>query len=122
METFTVVVAGYAEFIALVFAIIGAVIISFGSIVALIHFLKGFFEKHQPSDKFAEVHIDTVRVEYGRYINLGLEFFIAKDVLETIFVPTWTQIGQLFALVVIRTIISYFLMHEIEKIEDNNKE
>ncbi len=118
METLIAIFAEGADVFSLVFGVVGGLIISAGAVLALFRFLVGAIStNHKKSDPFAKKSLDPIRVEFGRYINLGLEFFIAKDVLETMFLPTWTDIGQLFALVIIRTMISYFLMHEIEKIE-----
>lgn len=98
--------------------VLGAVMIFVGVVVALARFLGDVFRRNEKRDKHAvERKLDPIRVEFGRYINFGLEFFIAADVLETMFLPTWNEIGQLFALVVIRTVISYFLIYEIHKIE-----
>lgn len=50
----------------------------------------------------------------GTYILLGLEVLIAADIIESIMNPTLEDILVLAAVVVIRTIISYFLGKEIE--------
>jgi uncharacterized membrane protein len=40
---------------------------------------------------------------------------IAADIVESIIKPTFEDIGKLAALVVIRTVISYFLGKEIDQ-------
>jgi uncharacterized membrane protein len=50
----------------------------------------------------------------GSYILLSLEVLIAADIVESIIKPTLQDIGKLAALVIIRTVISYFLHKEIE--------
>lgn len=106
------------EIFSLTFSIIGGVIIAGGAFFALVSLIKGLLSNRPNNKSFTYTYLDPLRIEFGRYINLGLEFLIAKDVIETMFLPTWTDIGQLFALVVIRTLISYFLMHEIKSIGD----
>ncbi|ELC8442770.1 DUF1622 domain-containing protein [Clostridium perfringens] len=54
----------------------------------------------------------------GTYILLGLELLICADIIESILNPTFHDIIVLASIVVIRTVISYFLNKEIE----SNKE
>ena len=46
-----------------------------------------------------------------------MEFELAADILRTAVAPTWTEIGQLAAIAVIRTALNYFLQQEIDKAE-----
>ncbi|MCX5701173.1 MAG: DUF1622 domain-containing protein [Candidatus Omnitrophica bacterium] len=52
----------------------------------------------------------------GSYLVLGLEFFIAGDIIKTVITPTWDSVGILGAIVVIRTVLSYFLTKDLKKI------
>jgi uncharacterized membrane protein len=56
-----------------------------------------------------------IRNFLGSYVLLGLEILIAADIIETIIHPTFADIVRLAVVVIIRTIISYFLNMEIEK-------
>jgi len=67
------------------------------------------------------VPLDDIRFEVGRYLLLGLEFFIAADVVHTIVQPTLEEVAVLGAIVIIRTIISYFLTHEIAFVEGSQR-
>jgi uncharacterized membrane protein len=40
---------------------------------------------------------------FGGWLLLGLEFELAADIVRTAIAPTWTEIGQLGAIAVIRT-------------------
>ena len=66
----------------------------------------------QPQDAKEEV-----RLKLGRWLAVALEFELAADVLRTAVAPTWNEIGQLAAIVVLRTILNYFLQKEIDKAE-----
>ncbi|MFH1426816.1 MAG: DUF1622 domain-containing protein [Candidatus Kerfeldbacteria bacterium] len=110
-------ISSVADIAAIAAGVLGAIMIILGTLIATGRFVQGLFQKHHPDVNIAKARLDPIRFEFGQYINFGLEFFIAKDVLETMFLPSWTEIGQLFALVVIRTVISYFLIYEIHKIE-----
>ena len=56
---------------------------------------------------------ETVRHHFGSYILLGLEFLIAADVIETIIKPSLQDVAILGSIVVIRTILSFFLNREL---------
>ena len=58
---------------------------------------------------------EAVRLELGRWLALALEFELAADILRTAVAPTWNEIGQLAAIVVLRTALNYFLQQEIDK-------
>jgi uncharacterized membrane protein len=58
---------------------------------------------------------DNVRIRLGRWLALALEFEIAADILRTTITPTWNQIGQLAAVVILRTVLNHFLQKDIEK-------
>jgi|HubBroStandDraft_6_1064221.scaffolds.fasta_scaffold49682_3 uncharacterized membrane protein len=55
-----------------------------------------------------------VRTRFGIWLLLGLEFELAADIVRTAIAPSWTDIGQLAAIAVIRTALNYFLEAEIE--------
>jgi uncharacterized membrane protein len=68
----------------------------------------------------AHTHQDAkeqVRLRLGRWLAVALELELAADVLRTAVAPTWNEIGQLAAIVVLRTVLNYFLQKEIEKAE-----
>jgi uncharacterized membrane protein len=82
---------------------------------ALWLFVKGAFPRvgvreHQ-DDK------EKVRLRLGRWLTVALEFELAADVLRTAVTPTWNEIGQLAAIIVLRTLLNYFLQKEIDKAE-----
>lgn len=56
-----------------------------------------------------------VRLTLARYLALAIEFELAADILSTAVAPSWDQIGQLGAIVVIRTGLNYFLMCEMKE-------
>jgi uncharacterized membrane protein len=58
---------------------------------------------------------EDVRLELGRWLALALEFELAADILRTAVAPTWNEIGQVAAIIVLRTALNFFLRLEIEK-------
>jgi len=91
---------------------VGAIIIIWGIIISLIDFLRKELSRAENRVKSNE----TIRVKLGSYLVLALEFFIASDIVKTIITPTWEGLGILGAIVVIRTILSYFLTRDINRI------
>lgn len=54
------------------------------------------------------------RQQLGRSILLGLEFLVAADIIRTVAIaPTFTSVGVLALIVVIRTFLSFSLELEI---------
>lgn len=92
--------------------IIGALITIWGIIVSLFEFLKKELFKRSQAVQLNE----AIRIRLGSYLVLALEFFIAGDIVRTIITPTWESLGMLGAIVVIRTILSYFLTKDLKKI------
>ncbi|MFA6216958.1 MAG: DUF1622 domain-containing protein [Candidatus Omnitrophota bacterium] len=102
----------WIDIISLLLTLIGALITIWGILISLFDFLhKEIFNRKQ-----AVQLNDTIRIKLGSYLVLALEFFIASDIVKTIITPTWQSLGILGAIVVIRTILSYFLTKDIKDI------
>lgn len=64
-----------------------------------------------------------IRIKLWHYLVLALEFLVAKDILESIVDPNLNGLFMLWLIVVIRTVLSYFLNKEIAEVkEDMEKE
>ena len=67
------------------------------------------------SRKTLQQNFNQFKIELGSALTLGLEILILGDVIETITVkPTFQSLSVLAFLVVIRTIVSWTLILEIE--------
>jgi uncharacterized membrane protein len=53
------------------------------------------------------------RKAFASKLLLGLEFFIAVDILNTFAHSTWDSLGRLLALIVIRALLGFVLSHEM---------
>jgi uncharacterized membrane protein len=63
-------------------------------------------------------HLDStevIRLQLGRVLTLGLEFTVASDILRTAVAPTRQDILNLAAIVLLRTLLNYFLEQEIRQ-------
>lgn len=85
---------------------IGAAIIGFGIVMALVQLV--FY-----MGKRGRFH--HVRLVLAGYLALALEFQLAADILSTAVAPSWDQIGKLAAIAVIRTALNFFLMQEMKE-------
>ena len=57
----------------------------------------------------------AIRITLGQWLTVAIEFELAADILRTAVAPTWNVIGQLAAIVVLRTVLNYFLQQEIAR-------
>ncbi|HNB03748.1 MAG: DUF1622 domain-containing protein [Methanomicrobiales archaeon] len=93
------------KILALFFSLVGAVLIGYGGVAAAIKVvLREVFRR--------PYSYNLIRREFTSKIVFGLEFFIASDVLTTLIAPTQEEIILLAVVVVIRTILGYFLARE----------
>ena len=58
---------------------------------------------------------ETIRLRLGRVLTLGFEFTVASDILRTAVAPTRQDILNLGAIVLLRTLLNYFLEQEIRQ-------
>ncbi len=68
-------------------------------------------------------HLDAteaIRLQLGRVLALGLEFTVASDILRTAVAPTRQDILNLGAIVLLRTLLNYFLEREIRQGEQSH--
>lgn len=96
-----------------------AVLIGFAAIEATLHSLLLFVPGGRRADAAGgqQDAKEAVRLRLGRWLAVALEFELAADILRTAVAPTWNEIGQLAAIVVLRTVLNYFLQQEIDKAE-----
>lgn len=103
----------FLNYLAMGVNVIGIVIILIGVLIVLFKYIKNLCMFHNDLVRLNEI----IRFEFSSYLIFGLEFFIASDVMRTIVIPTWTTLGMLGGIVVIRTVLSYFLTMEIKEKE-----
>lgn len=61
---------------------------------------------------------EYIRLNLGQWLTVALEFELAADILRTAVAPSWNDIGQLAAIIIIRTALNFFLQKEVEKAEE----
>ena len=90
---------------------LGAVIIAWGVLLTIVRLV--VLEVRRFNKKSIYRERETLRHQMGSYLLLGLEFLIAADIVVTIANPTLIDVAILGSIVLIRTLISYFLEQEI---------
>ena len=86
----------------------GTLIIFAGTCLALVRYVRSRAYKRLDSE------FNSIRLNLGQTILLGLEFIVAADVIETTIAPDYYALGILIIVVAIRMILSVSLSKEIE--------
>jgi uncharacterized membrane protein len=94
-------------------SIIGILVIIIGVIYALYRYLYTLSTGAQDTNG---ARINTIRLDLGRAIILGLEFIVASDLIGTTTTPDYYAVGLLAIIVVIRTVLSFSISREIASI------
>ena len=86
-------------------------------LIGAVRFTLGFFAAEVRADRTARLRgIDVQRMELGRYILAALELLIVSDIIHTALSLELGDLLFLGVLVVIRSVISFFLDREIRDI------
>jgi len=105
-----------ANYIAISAEAIAVIFIISGILGALVIYIRKTFLFRQDYKAMTES-----RTHLGHTLSVALEFLIAADILKTAIAPTWEDIGQLAAIVGIRTVLNYFLSKELKEMEATSK-
>ncbi|NLA99670.1 MAG: DUF1622 domain-containing protein [Methanomicrobiales archaeon] len=97
------------------FGIAGTVLGTFGSLFILYGAAIAIVELLGREMRIRERSYRDIRGVFTIRILIGLEFFVAADVLKTILEPTLQDLAVLGSLVTIRTVVSYFLGKEVSE-------
>ncbi|MCZ3365888.1 MULTISPECIES: DUF1622 domain-containing protein [Methanobacterium] len=100
--------------IASILSYFGAVVIFYGGIRAAIGVLSIEILKRKTS-------YNDVRLDFTPKLLIGLEFFIAGDLIKSILEPNLNQVIILAVIVAIRTVVGFSLGREIKELEQMGK-
>lgn len=87
-------------------AVIGVVVISCGAIRSIYQLMQCI--------RYKKFDTNYIRLQFGDSVILGLEFMVGADIIGSLVKPDYYNLGLLAILVLIRTILSYFLNLELE--------
>ena len=85
-------------------------VISIGLLKGLIIFLRNALSFSNSAKMFQES-----RLQMGYSFSLGLNFLVGGTILRTTITPSWEDIGRLAVIIVIRTVLNYLLLQNIQK-------
>lgn len=103
------------EYLTYILDAISILIIVWGVLLAFRDFLRS--ELHNKDRNNTVQRNNIIKNHLGSYILFGLEVLIAADIIESILNPSVQDLIVLASIVVIRTVISYFLAKEIETLQ-----
>lgn len=98
-----------------VISIASVSVVIYGTGIAVFKFFKNEFFRF--NKKYSIHQLRVLRADLGTYLLLGLELLIASDILKTIIEPVMNELMVLGGIVLLRTVLSFFLDREIRLIE-----
>jgi uncharacterized membrane protein len=107
-ELFTKMFFQFGEGVSLILEIISVLCIVTGMVASLLVFIKLRKESKTP------LH-NRVRVKFGGWLALALEFQLASDIVKTTVNPTYENLIIVGVVAVIRTFLNYFLSRELKE-------
>ena len=111
------ILRGLASHTALGVEGIAVAIIAYGALEALVHVARHVVRGNTPAG-----WRKSIFVRLGVWLLLGLQFALAADIVRSVISPTWTDIGQLGAIAVIRTFLNCFLEKDLDEFETKTAE
>ncbi|OGB84261.1 hypothetical protein A3F66_06320 [candidate division TM6 bacterium RIFCSPHIGHO2_12_FULL_32_22] len=94
------------------FEAIGVIIITLGSTISVLNYIKDAVEKRVP----LRLRYTRFRFTVAKATIAGLEIMIAADVISTVTDPDYYSLGLILLLVIIRTVLNYSLSKELESL------
>lgn len=65
---------------------------------------------------------NRLRLKFGGWLALALEFLLAADIIQTTASPTYEHLVELGAIAIIRTFLNYFLNKELSELPKHIRE
>ena len=98
------------------FDVFGIMLIILGGVYAVVEWIHAQVV-HAKSREKRKHQIQDLRVHFSQKLVLGLEFFLAGDIIRLIATPTDDVLIRVGTIIVIRTILAYFLSREIRELK-----
>ncbi len=117
MESFEHLILGLASSLALILEGISVFCILVGLVTTLQLAVKQRWGRYFRNWRIArdpEMSLAKVRLNFGLWLSLALEFQLGADIANTTIAPSLEALGSLALLAVIRTFLNVFLARELE--------
>lgn len=98
-----------------IFDSVAAILLGWGGLLVLGRLIVSEWQHVQ--GRGDRIKFEQIRVEFGQRIVLATEFLIAADLVRTILNPSTQELLGLGGIVLIRTVLSYFLSQEVDRHE-----
>ena len=108
----------FAQFVSPVsslFDAAGIFLIILGGALAVVEWIK-IQIVHLRSREKQKSEVQDLRIHFAQKMVLGLEFFLAGDIIRLIATPTVDVLLRVGVIIIIRTILAYFLSREIREL------
>jgi uncharacterized membrane protein len=102
-----------ASFVAYFAEILAAVVIVIGMIQAAWKYISYGIKHKEDYNELIES-----RLKLGHSLSLGLAFLVGADIVKSAISPDWHSLIHLGGVVLIRIVLNYFLMKDIEHLKD----
>ena len=102
---------GWAQLASLIIDYGAVIFITLSAIAALISAFVAFFTR------MGHEGYSPIRWLLARRLTMALELMIASDIIRTAVNPTWVDLGQLGAIIVLRELINFTLRRDIQESE-----
>lgn len=95
----------------------GAIVVGVAAVRGLLAFLTaigGLVLRRGTVTSGNEIPKEEIRLSLARSLALALEFEVGADILRTVVTPSWNDIVLLGAIILLRTVLNYFLQRELD--------
>ena len=110
----------FLEELAIIISFVSIFVVVYGTIIAAGAFVKA--ELLRLKGRYNIQRLRVLRADLGTYLLLALELLIAADILKTVVEPGLHELAVLAGVVVLRTVLSFFLNKEILEIDRERHE
>ncbi|MEM6434707.1 MAG: DUF1622 domain-containing protein [Cyanobacteria bacterium P01_D01_bin.115] len=83
-------------------------------VLGLLKTIQLTFRLRQRRQRGEDFPFNQLRLKFGTWLALALEFQLAADILATTVAPTMEDLGKLVIVAIVRTFLNYFLNKELE--------
>jgi uncharacterized membrane protein len=108
MEQVKILLENIGKSVSLLLEFISVICIVAGFLSVIFIVVKKTLVHHSPLHR-------RVKLQFGGWLALALEFQLASDIVKTTVSPTYENLIQLAALAVIRTFLNYYLNKELKE-------
>jgi uncharacterized membrane protein len=98
-------------FISLIMEFTAVLCVVVGFLAAMLLLIRARKEHYSPM-------FNRLRLRFGGWLALALEFQLASDILQTTISPSYENLIQLGAIALIRTFLNYFLSRELSELPE----